>query len=306
MEIQKNIFIAFTIFFVAIGLFLSINNSWVGYSYWWDELYSVAAASESYPDMFKMLILPDVHPPLYQLTLNFLVTLFGTSEIATRALSLFFTISSLLLATCWSFKRLNLLSASAAIVFLSTNWLFAYYAQESRSYAMVLFLSTLLTTLFLDSFTLGMTTKRLLSIVTLAAMLSLTHYFGLIYSGIIIAFTIFHLRHDTAKARITFLAGLICLIWPVIHFFFGGISGKTGGNFWINSNGIESTLTIASQAITPQLGILGKVAPASYSELIVALAFLLICGIVIYFSLKEILQNKTIWQITHISQHIYC
>ena len=70
--------------FICAGLWLAAYGALVPYSYWWDELYSVVAASSSWDFMFSDFILRDVHPPLYQITLKLWICLFSNAEIASR------------------------------------------------------------------------------------------------------------------------------------------------------------------------------------------------------------------------------
>lgn len=117
------------------------------YSYWFDELYSVTAATTSFYQMMEM-IFNDVHPPLYQIILWFWVRLTSNHEFAVRSLSFLFVIG----ASITFFQIAALLPRRAAffsLVLFFSSWLIPYYAQESRAYAMLLFLTT--TTLYFFS-----------------------------------------------------------------------------------------------------------------------------------------------------------
>jgi uncharacterized membrane protein len=185
---MKKIYYILSSVIVFAGLFFTIYGSWVPYSYWWDELYSVVSSSLPINKLFSEFILRDVHPPFYSLLLKFWIMLFGNSEIAARSLSLIFTLSAFLLLLHFSKKNVSYLSIPVLLVFFTTNRLFIYYAQEARSYAMVLFLSTFLTSLFVDYLKniSGSGFKLIISIGIVSLLLSLTHYFGLLYSGLIL------------------------------------------------------------------------------------------------------------------------
>ena len=57
--------------------------------------------------MFTDFIMPDVHPPLYQLILKGWIELFSNSEVATCILSFIFTISGFYVIWIWGKKNLS-------------------------------------------------------------------------------------------------------------------------------------------------------------------------------------------------------
>ncbi len=72
---------------VGALLLLASRGLASGYSYWADELVSVATSQDSWEEMFTRWVLPDTHPPLYPLVLKLWMGLVGPSETATRSLS---------------------------------------------------------------------------------------------------------------------------------------------------------------------------------------------------------------------------
>ena len=133
---QIRLFWFFTFIFIIAGVYLALIGFWAPYSYWWDELYSVVGANKNLNEMFTLFILLDVHPPLYQIIFKVWIHMFGDSENATRSLSLIFALLSIVLLFLWSKKRFDDISTGLISVLFSTNWMFAYYSQKSRSYAM--------------------------------------------------------------------------------------------------------------------------------------------------------------------------
>ena len=139
-----------TLLFVLISFFLASLGFIYSYSYWWDELYSVVGASLPIEDMFKYLVLPDVHPPLYQVVLKGWVFLFGSDERVLRLLSFLFSTLALIFVWRWGKTRFDKMFFQTLIVLFTTSYLFPYYAQEVRAYGMMLFLSTVVTIAYLD------------------------------------------------------------------------------------------------------------------------------------------------------------
>lgn len=239
--------------FLAIGGILA-SSLWISspYSYWIDELYSVTAGNETFSSLFS-LILWDVHPPLYELLLKVWISAFGDNEPTTRFLSWIFA-NAAALYFFRSTSRYGRLFGIVAILFFLTNTLYAYYSNETRSYAMTLFFTTILAANFPPN-----KSNPSLTFLVACILLSLTHYFGLILAGVALAVCFLqNLKHPRSLLLI-FITGLICLLWPIYHVLYGEILNKTNGNFWIQVNGIFSTLELAASGYLPKTGQLGGV-----------------------------------------------
>src|SRR5262245_46998122 len=156
--------------FVALALW----NIWTDYSYWTDELFSVGASLDSWSGMLNSWLLRDVHPPLYQAALKIWIAAFGPSEHATRALSAICAIAALaaLVGVTWREPFVHRLAAAA---FFGSASAFAYYAQETRSYALALLLATLATAGWVRPAT--PRADRPAAHYATLLLLSLTHYF---------------------------------------------------------------------------------------------------------------------------------
>ena len=189
-------------------------------------------------------MLNDVHPPLYQTLLKCWILLVGNSEPGVRLLSLLLTLAALARLMWWSVK-LNPWAQWAVIAIFSTSFLFAFYAQEARSYALNLYLATLLTTSFIDYD--GGSKRSLIKIVVLAFLLSLSHYFGLLLAGSILLVLLFSAEKNIRNIATIILGGLLCLIWPFIHL----ARGLRSHSSWIVVDGPLDTLRIFFRAMLP-------------------------------------------------------
>ena len=234
--------------FLAAGVVVSAFTLLNPYSYWLDELYSVTASNESLASLHRIL-LHDLHPPLYQLLLKGWMMVFGDSEFSSRSLSWIFAVASLYPLWRLAKNHGSVFFVCSAIVF-STNMLFTFYANESRSYAMALFFATLVTVYYVAEI------RKQISIVFLIACvaLSLTHYFGLILAGVVLGFCLFENRADRNNALKILGAGVVAGLWPLYHALNGGILQKTGGNFSIKVNGVMDSFRIAVSGFVPRFG----------------------------------------------------
>lgn len=238
------------ILLVLVGILTSSIWIFTPYSYWYDELWSVTAAEESFSSMHSLL-LGDVHPPFYQIVLKVWIAIFGNSEISTRILSWIFANAAALYFYRKSARHGYLFSATA-ILFFVTNWLYAFYANETRSYAMALFFATVVATNYPKA-----ETKPSLIFLAAAFLLSVTHYFGLILAGVNLGVCAIQNIKNRRFFPSLFAVGFLCSLWPAYHIFSGELLNKTGGNFWIKVNGILDSLSVIASAYMPLTGAIG-------------------------------------------------
>lgn len=221
--------------FVVGLLLLAGRHLLTPYSYWPDEMFSVQQALASWREFVFRWLAYDVHPPLYALLLRGWVGLWGSGEVATRSLSFLFTALALLSMAVFTSGR-SLLARFIAIGVLGTAPAFHFYGQETRSYALLLALSTLSTLLTLRLRSQSGYGSALLrwSQTLVALALSLTHYFGLAWIVLLTLLQICRATCRVERRRAAMLLPLLA-VWPLIHQQIGDLSSKTGGRFnsWI-------------------------------------------------------------------------
>lgn len=220
----------------ALGLLLLLSTSrslFTSYSYWGDEMFSVVESMAPTKEFLYNWILWDVHPPLYQVLLRGWMGLFGHGEIATRLLSFLFVIFSLVSMVVLTARR-PFFFRLVAVCFLASSPAFAFYAQETRSYGMMLGLSTLVTLLAMDlrEKADAAAMKERWGYGVLALLLSLTHYFGLVWVVFLTILQLLRPTHPLERRQGLILAPLL-FVWPIVHLLFGELNSKTGGHFWI-------------------------------------------------------------------------
>jgi mannosyltransferase len=160
------------------GASLMMRTGTLDIGYWIDEGISVGIASHDLRDIPAVLA-QDGNPPLYYLLLHGWMTVAGTSEAATRALSLLFALLAIP-ASFWAGtavfgdRKVGLLAAAGAA---GSPYLTAY-AQETRMYSLVVLLSILASASFVLAFVRG----RRQHVVYLGVWLTLllyTHTWGM-------------------------------------------------------------------------------------------------------------------------------
>jgi uncharacterized membrane protein len=240
---------------------------WRDYSYWIDEIWSVAIARDQWASIFTEWLLPlDVHPPLYSVMLKLWIQFFGDNEPATRSLSLALSAATLVVAAWFSWGH-GRWRQVLTLSFLGCSPAFAYYSQEVRSYALALFLATVAigSTLLLREKSLSAVQgqpgnasparkSRLLGYYYISAVcLSLTHYFGWILIFLLTAINLVDRRTDASRFRGIVLL-LVMAIWPLIHVTQGTLISRTGGNFWIVVQPLRGTIVNFVRGVFPLLG----------------------------------------------------
>ncbi len=110
-------------------------------SLWRDEAFSVLFAERPLSFITRNLTF---EPPVYYLLLHYWIKLFGTSEIATRSLSLLGFSLAVVVVIIWSEKlfRKHWLSWGLPFLFI-TNPMLLYYGFEVRTYGWYIFFATL-------------------------------------------------------------------------------------------------------------------------------------------------------------------
>jgi hypothetical protein len=109
-----------------------------------------------------------------------------------------------------------------------------------------------------------------------ALLLSLTHYFGLIYVFVIALINFFEQRIERARQR-TMILLIAILLWPIWHVVAGEIANKTGGEFWIKvSPPVLGTITVFLAGSLPFL--VDETSPFQHVAAICLLvAFVFVC-----------------------------
>ena len=206
-------------------LIMSIPGIISGYSYWTDELFTVAFISDDWGNMFIKWILPDVHPPLYFIIAKIWAGKFGTSEIALRSLSLAWSLGTIVLV--WNHWRCRKeLRRLVFLALLISNPYFLYYSQEARGYSMLVFFCTVVVMTTLNKTTeeqpKGINHHWFYYVAIISA--SLTHFFGFVYAFITLALDLIEARLQKSRILTVMALGIISM-WPIVHV---GMVGQLG------------------------------------------------------------------------------
>src|SRR5829696_2285742 len=195
---------------MAASLFLRTGALDSGY--WIDEGIAVGIASHDFADIPRVLG-QDGNPPLYYLLLHGWMQLFGTSEAATRALSLVFALAAVPVSfwagTAVFDRRAGALAAAAA----AGSPFLTYYAQETRMYSLVVLLSILASASFVLAFVRG-ERRHVVWLGVWMALLLYTHTWGLFLAASMAgAWLILYRRGDVGAGDGARLATALALVY---------------------------------------------------------------------------------------------
>ena len=149
--------------------------------FWYDEAFTGIAAKESFHDMTVMII-NDVHPPLYYLALKAFASFFSYSVFGIRLFSAIFGVLCVWAVYLVAKELFNRSVALWSAFVVAVSPFAIQYSQEARMYSMLVFLILISAYFFLK----GLDTKKIKYFVLWGFFMGLsmlTHYMGIIFSS---------------------------------------------------------------------------------------------------------------------------
>ena len=143
---------------------------------WFDEIFSVHAATHAWQDLLWFVAQDLIHPPLFYVLLKIWISIGGESLFWLRFFPVLFSILAVipLLLLCRQLK-LSFPAFAAALTFFAVNGSLIKYAQEVRMYSLLEFLALFSLWLFVRFVNMG---KGFPTLLIVNVLLVYTHYFG--------------------------------------------------------------------------------------------------------------------------------
>lgn len=143
---------------------------------WFDEIFSVHAATLPWNSLFWFVAQDLIHPPLFYILLKIWISIGGESLFWLRFSPVFFSIIAIIPFVLLSRElKLNLLIITLALTFFAVNGSLIKYSQEVRMYSLLLCLGLFSMWLFVRFLNTG---KGFLLFVFVNILLVYSHYFG--------------------------------------------------------------------------------------------------------------------------------
>ena len=192
-----------------------------GSALWLDEALSVNIAKLPLHELPEALR-QDGSPPLYYLLLHYWIDVFGSGDIAVRALSTLFSLASLPLAYLAGRRIAGPAAGRAALLALAASPFAVRYATETRMYALLILLA-LLGLLALLRAEEQPTLPRLAAVSVISGLLALTHYWAFFLLAVAGALLAYRWRRGTESAvagkQLAALVGGAALFIPWVPSF---------------------------------------------------------------------------------------
>lgn len=150
--------------------------------FWYDEAFTGVAVKENFHDMIQMII-NDVHPPLYYLTLKIFASFFNYNVYGIRLFSAIFGVLSIWALYILAKELFNIKVARYAALIATISPFAIQYSQEARMYAMLVFFILMAAYFFVK----GLRTKKITYYIfwgIFTGLSMLTHYMGIIFSSL--------------------------------------------------------------------------------------------------------------------------
>ncbi|MCW7473009.1 glycosyltransferase family 39 protein [Leptospira levettii] len=240
-------YLCIILFVTIIGFLIRFQSAFVE-SYWNDELFSawVSNPNNSIEEVFRKTSIEDVHPPIYQIILWLLYSVFGYNEFTGKILSVILGTATIPVFYLLGKKLISKEFGIILATLITFNQFTYFYSTEVRSYSLILFLSTL-SLLFLVKFIQFPEYTNLLVLINLMGIASLSHYFGtyigisyipIILSQFLNNFRSHRRKFSILKSIVIFLNTIIYLL-AVLYLVKNRI-GSSG--IWIEQPGKEFIL----------------------------------------------------------------
>ena len=233
---------------LGAAMFAGLASLNLATAMWFDESYSAYLIRGDFGQIWEMTAV-DVHPPLYYFCLKLWSLVFGTSEVALRAMSVVLGAAAILLAF-WLLKRwFGLRKAGVLTLFLSLSPLLIRYSQEMRMY-MLAFLIVVGATLVLE---VALKERRKWAwgaYTVLVALGMWTHYFTALVWLAELGYIVYYMRrHGRQEAVFWVYPVAVALFLPWVPSFLRQVVSVQAG-FWIPEVSLVTPLNFVAEGLS--------------------------------------------------------
>jgi hypothetical protein len=209
---------------IIVGLAARLYNA--DYNFDGDEVFSARLADNRLSEVIAQSLTDRPHPPLYYIMLHFWISAFGTSEVAVRSLSVFF--SGGFLVTSYILLRylVSQWAALGALLFLAISPFFVYYGLQARPYSLIAFLSSVNLLMYMRFMERASDRRRLIIWAVSCALLIYSQYLAALVIGLEILVALMYLPSGRLRMA-AFGAGAVLCIVPWVMACMGS-SFRTG------------------------------------------------------------------------------
>ena len=218
---------------------------------WFDEIFSVHAATHTWQDLLWFVAQDLIHPPLFYVLLKIWIAIGGEGLFWLRFFPVLFSMLAVipLLLLCRQLK-LSFPAVAAALTFFAVNGSLIKYAQEVRMYSLLEFLALLSLWLFVRFVNMG---KGFPTLLIINVLLVYTHYFGwLVIASEVLAAAI--LARHRLKMILLMCAAVLLSFTPWIYAVWEAskINSNVGQNIgWMAKPNLSALLQLVFDLFEP-------------------------------------------------------
>lgn len=224
-----------------------------------DESFSLAVGSTSWPLLFQAILSDGVHPPLFYALHKVALTIWGHSEFGQRFLAAVFSLLGLPILYQLGKRLFNPGIGLLAMLLLALNPLHVWFSQEARMYSLLSMLVTLSMFFFWEALN-KRSHRAWVKLMMTNAFIFLIHYFGLLVPVVQLGYLLLTFNQNYKHLRLWTLsqigAGVFLVPWlvatflrPVQSFGIGFLVRPTLQDlpltFWNLITGINSSVVLA-------------------------------------------------------------
>jgi mannosyltransferase len=214
---------------VLVAAFLSFYNI-EKRSIWYDEAFSIAYSSLNWSGLWAHIRGQEANMCFYSVLLK-LWLLMGSNEFAVRSLSAVFAVTTVPVVYLIGKRLFNVLVGLTASWLLSVNPFFIRYAQEARSYSLVLCLVCISTYFFIKSIQ-EKSGKNWAIYVVISVLAVYAHFFAALVILSHAVSILFLDRKDIPSLRELFIIGCVLVLF-LVPFGYLIVSTDSGQVSWI-------------------------------------------------------------------------
>ena len=283
MDRQRNLRFAALIVVLAIytaARFWNLTASCL----WFDEIFSVHAAEQSWRAILHFVALDLIHPPLFYIVLKVWIAIGGESLFWLRLLPVIFSVLAIV-----PFSKLcrelgfGFWTSTLAMFLVSVNGSLIKYAQEVRMYSMLMCVSLMSIWLFMRYFQKG---KGMIALTLINLVLAYTHYFGwlVIISEVTAILALQRIKWRPVLGMLSITA-VGFLPWIIAVLFAANSGSQLSQNIgWVQRPAVFSLAQLALNFVEPFYYPSTSIDPLSFYIISVPLLLISLAALAIHFS----------------------
>jgi mannosyltransferase len=259
-----------------------------GQSLWWDEGNSVSYALGSWRELANILLHVETNMSVYHVLLRLWLSL-GSSEFAARGLSVLFSVATVPIVYALGARMFGVRVGLTAALLLAVNAFHVEYAQEARSYSLVVFLVSLSSLCFLTG--LQQPSRHSWTAYVVASALAVYSHVFAIFVPVAHGASLLFLRrrHVPWRAVLTSASAIGVLILPFVLVVVGNDRGEIS---WIPRPTLDAPFRVllklagAVDVVPAEQNIL--LAPPEVARRLLFVVYLALCA-------AALVQAGTLW-----------